>query len=159
LTARFVDADAATGENLESILKIETEELGAGAEHDAGELSVSVFKGEVEMAAGRGATIGDFAFDADVEEALFDVAGESGDELADGPGARSRRGGRFRGCIGDDVEREERLGRGVVVWRLSVLGEGRRGAWRAAGGPIEEEWGAGHAVSVAAEAGWKGVAR
>jgi hypothetical protein len=89
LTARFVDADAATGEDLEPILQIETEELGTGAEHDAGELSVSVFEGEVEMAAGRGATVGDFAFDADVEEALFDVAGESGDELADGPGAGS----------------------------------------------------------------------
>jgi hypothetical protein len=43
------------------------------------------------------------------------------------------------------------LGGGVVVWRLSILGESRRGAGRAAGGPIEEEWGAGHEVSVAAE--------
>jgi hypothetical protein len=47
----------------------------------------SLFEGEVEMAGGSGAEVGDFAFNPDVGVAFLDELADLGDEFADGPDA------------------------------------------------------------------------
>ena len=66
LTALLVDADTAADQDVETIFRAETEKHGLAAEENDGELSVSVFQGEVDMAGGGGAVVGDFTFDPDV---------------------------------------------------------------------------------------------
>ena len=87
LAAGFVDGDAAAGEDGEAVLRAEAEELGLAAEEHDGELGVAVLEGEVDVAGGRGAAVGDFAFDPDVGVVAFDAAADAGDEVADGPDA------------------------------------------------------------------------
>ena len=87
LTAAFVDADAAAGENLQAILGTKAEQLRARSKDDGRELGVAVFQREVDVAAGGEAAIGDFAFDADLAELLLNVAGERGDQRFHGPDA------------------------------------------------------------------------
>jgi len=107
LTAAFVDADAAAGEDLEAVLGTEAEQLRARAEEDGGDLGVAVFKSEINVAAGSGTAVGDFSFDADLRKLLLDVTGEGGDEGFYGPDAgRSGRGG---GCRNLRLRREEEL--------------------------------------------------
>jgi len=87
LAALFVDADAAADDNVEAVLRAKAEEHGLAAKENDGQLSVSVFEREVEMAGGSGAVVGDFAFDPDVAVLLFDEVADLGDKLADGPDA------------------------------------------------------------------------
>jgi len=72
---------------MESVRRAETEQHGLAAEEDYGELGISIFESEVEMAGRRGAEVGDFALDPDVGVALLDQFTDLCDELADGPDA------------------------------------------------------------------------
>jgi membrane protein CcdC involved in cytochrome C biogenesis len=95
LAARLVDGDTAAGEDGEAILRAEAEEQRLAAEEDDGKLRVAILEREVEMAGGRGAAVGDLAGDPDVGEFALDVAADSGDEIADGPGRGRGAGGGF----------------------------------------------------------------
>ncbi|MCU1318967.1 MAG: hypothetical protein JWP98_485, partial [Edaphobacter sp.] len=87
LAAALVDGDAATDENGEAIGQAEAEELGLTAEEDDGKLGFAVFEGEVDVAGGGGAAVGDLALDPDVGVAGLDLLADVGDEGADGPDA------------------------------------------------------------------------
>ena len=87
LAALLVDADAAADEDVEAVFRAEAEKHGLAAEEDDGELGVGVFEGEVDVAGGSGAVVGDFAFDPDVAVLLLDEFADVGDEVADGPDA------------------------------------------------------------------------
>ena len=87
LAALLVDADAAADEDVEAVFRAEAEEHGLAAEEDDGELGVGVLEGEVDVAGGGGAVVGDFAFDPDVAVLLLNEFADLGDEFADGPDA------------------------------------------------------------------------
>ena len=99
LAALFVDADAAADQDVEAVFGAEAQQHGLAAEEDDGELGVGVFEGEVDVAGGRGAVVGDFAFDPDVAVLLLDEFADLGDEFADGPDAA-----RWRGLVESEVE-------------------------------------------------------
>ena len=92
LAALLVDADAAADQDVEAVFRAEAEKHGLAAEEDDGELGVGVLEGEVDVAGGGGAVVGDFAFDPDVAVLLLDEFADLGDELADGPDAAGRAG-------------------------------------------------------------------
>ena len=130
LAARLVgDGDAAADLDGEAVFGLEGEELGLGAEEDDGELGVAVLEGEVDVAGGGGAAVGDFAFD--VEQAgveVLDVAAELGDELADGVEGGLGFGGGWRfGCERDGGEVEGELGEGSGGFATLFLLEGEEG--------------------------------
>jgi hypothetical protein len=79
LAALLVDADAAADEDVEAILRAEAEENGLTAEEDDGELSVGVLEGEVNVAGGGWAVVGDFAFNPDVAVLLLNEFADLGD--------------------------------------------------------------------------------
>jgi len=87
LAALFVDGDAAAREHREAILRAKAEELCAIAEEDDGQLRVAVLEGEIEMAGGGGAAVGDFTFDEDVWVIMLEAAADGGDEFGDGEDA------------------------------------------------------------------------
>jgi hypothetical protein len=106
LSALLVDADAATDKDVEAVFGTEAEKHGLAAEENDGELGVGVLEGEVDVAGGGGAVVGDFAFDPDIAVLLFDEFANLGDEFADGPDAA--------GLVGL-VECEVELGREWVL--------------------------------------------
>lgn len=57
------------------------------AEHDDGELGFAVLEGEIDMAGGGGAAVGDFTFDPEVGIGVFDVLTDVADQGSDGPDA------------------------------------------------------------------------
>ncbi len=102
LAARFIDRDASADEDGEAILRPEAEELGLAAKKDDRKLGVAVLQGEVNVAGGRGAAVGDFAGDPEVGIGLLDMLANVGDEVEDGPDAALRQDGRrFRGDSND----------------------------------------------------------
>ena len=90
LAALLVDADAAADQDVEAVFRAEAEQHGLAAEENDGELGVGVFEGEVDVAGGRGAEVGDFAFDPDVAVLLLDEFAD----LARPVRGRARCGGR-----------------------------------------------------------------
>jgi len=93
LAAGLVDRDSAANEDGEAVGGLEAKEEGLAAEEDDGELGFAVLEGEVEVAGGGGAEVGDFALDPDVSVVALDVLADSGDEVADGPNAAFGGGG------------------------------------------------------------------
>jgi len=91
LAALFVDADAAADHYLEAVLGTEAKEQGLAPEEDDRELRLGVFEGEVEMARGRRAEVGDFALDPDVDVLAFNEFTDPADQFADRPDAAGRR--------------------------------------------------------------------
>jgi len=87
LSPLLVDADAAADQNMQAVFGTEAEKHGLAAEKNDGELGVGVLEGEVDVAGGSGAIVGDFAFDPDVAVLLFDEFAHLGDEFADRPDA------------------------------------------------------------------------
>jgi len=69
---------------------------------DDGQLRVGILEGEVDVAGGRGAVVGDFALDPDVAELQFDAFADLADQFAHRPDAAE--GARF-------LEAEVKLGR------------------------------------------------
>ena len=122
LAARLVDGDAAPDENGEAITGAEAEELGLAAEEDDGELCVGVLEGEVDVAGGCRAAVGDLAFDPEVGVGRLNLAADAGDEGGDGPDATL-------GLLGGG----RRLGLGEEEARLA-FGRARRGASSAEAG-------------------------
>ena len=86
----LVDGDAAADEDGEAVRGAEAEEHGLAAEEHDGELGFAVLESEVDVAGGRGAAVGDLAFDPEVGVVGFDVLADVGDEVADGPDAALR---------------------------------------------------------------------
>ncbi len=72
--ARFIHFEIAAGEDLHAVLRFEFYETGVAFEEGALELALGVFKREVEVAAGGRAAVGDFAFDPDGAEFVFERA-------------------------------------------------------------------------------------
>ena len=72
LAALVVDADAAASEDVLAVFRAEAEQRGLAAEEDDGKLGVGVLQGEVNVAGGRGAQVGDFALDPNVGVLGFD---------------------------------------------------------------------------------------
>jgi len=97
LAALLVDGHLSADADVESVFGAETEKDGLPAEEDDGKLGFGVFEGEVEMAGGGWAEIGDFAFDPDVAELGFDKVAGFGNELVDEPGLAGAPAG-FWGC-------------------------------------------------------------
>ena len=87
LAALIVDADAAAHEDVLAVFKAEAQQHGLAAEEDDGKLGVGVLEREVNVAGGRGAQVGDFAFDPDVGPLCFHELADVGDEEADRPDA------------------------------------------------------------------------
>jgi hypothetical protein len=121
LAAGLVDGDAATDEDGEAVGGTEAEELGLAAEEDDGELRVCVLEGEVEVAGGSGAAVGDLTLDPEIGVSGFDLLPDAADEIGYGPDAALGDGRRgldysFRsggaGCV---EEGESCLGR-VRSW-------------------------------------------
>ena len=77
LAALLVDADAAAGKDVQAVFRAEAEQRGLAAKEDDGKLGVGIFQGEVNVAGGRRAQVGDFALDPNVGVLGFD-------DLADG---------------------------------------------------------------------------
>ena len=75
LAARLVDGDAAAGEDGEAVLRAEAEEQGLAAEENDRELGFAILECEVDVAGGRGAAVGDLAFDPDVVVFALELAG------------------------------------------------------------------------------------
>ncbi len=98
LAAGLVDGDAAAGEDGETILRAEAEELGLAAEEHDGKLRLAVLEREVDVAGGRGTAVGDFAFDPDVLVFALELLADAGDQVADGPDAAF-----FGGYVGGGV--------------------------------------------------------
>jgi hypothetical protein len=120
LAALLVNADFAADADVEAVFWAEAEEDGLAAEEDYGELGFRVFEGEVDVAGGGWAEVGDFAFDPDVTEFGFDDFAGFGDELVDEPGLASVPAG-FWGCrfgVGCGRRLEE---------QVQLRGVGRRG--------------------------------
>ena len=99
LAALLVDADAAADEDVKAVFRAEAEQHGLAAEEDDGELRVGVFEREVDVAGGGGTVVGDFAFDPNVAEFLFDEFADLRDQLADRPDAA-----RGAGLVEGEVE-------------------------------------------------------
>ena len=98
LAALLVDGDFATEQDVEAIGGLEAQQRGLLAEEDSGKLRFAIFEGEVDVAGGRGAQVGDFAFDPEVAVFALDVQAHLADEVADFPDpARDRRGGGLEG--------------------------------------------------------------
>ena len=93
---------------MEPILRAEAEKHGLSAEEDDGKLGVGVLEGEVDVAGGGRAVVGDFAFDPDVAILLLDEFADLADQLADRPDA-SVGAGLFKAQI---KLRREWIGRG-----------------------------------------------
>ncbi len=87
LAALLVDADAAANQDVQAIFGTEAEKHGLAAEEHDGELGLGVLEREVDVAGGRGAEVGNLAFDPDVAVFLLDQLADLGDEFADGPDA------------------------------------------------------------------------
>ena len=87
LPARFVDGDSAANQDGKAILGTEAKELGLAAEEYDGKLRFLVLQGEVNVAGGGWAAVGNLALDPDVLVLLFDLLADAGDEVADAPDA------------------------------------------------------------------------
>ena len=87
LAAGLVDGDAAADEDGEAVGGAKAKELGLAAEEDDGELGVGVLEGEVDVAGGGGAAVGDLAFDPEIGMGGLDLLADAGDEGGDGPDA------------------------------------------------------------------------
>jgi hypothetical protein len=87
LAARLVDGDASFDEDGQAVSWAETEEGGLAAEKNDGELGVAVFEGEVEVAGGSEATVGNLAFDEKAGVGGLDLVADVGYELVDRPDA------------------------------------------------------------------------
>jgi hypothetical protein len=87
LATLLVDADAAANQDVEAIFRAETKEHGLAAKEDDGELGVGVLEGEVNVAGGGGAIVGDLTFDPNVAILLLDEFADLRDEITDGPDA------------------------------------------------------------------------
>ena len=77
LAALVVNADAAAGKDVLTVFKAEAEQRSLAAKEDGGKLGVGIFQGEVNMAGGRRAQVGNLALDPNVGVLGFD-------DLADG---------------------------------------------------------------------------
>ena len=111
-TARLVNGNLAEGEELEAIAHVEPGAKGVGPEEDAGELAAGVLEGEVEVAAGLAAEIGDLAAYPDFGYRGFEQVLDPAGELGDGEDAGGVR-------LGDGGHREEerrRPGGGLHTW-------------------------------------------
>jgi len=84
LAAGFVDGERAGDADGVAVLGAEAEEGGLAAEEHDGELGFRVLEGEVAVAAGGGAPIGDFAFHGDVAVGALDEVADVANEVADG---------------------------------------------------------------------------
>ena len=85
LAALFVDRNFAAEEDMKAVGELEAEERGLLTEEDRGELGIAIFKREVDVAGGRRAEVGDFAFDPEVAVFALDVEAHVADEVADFP--------------------------------------------------------------------------
>ena len=74
---------------MEAVFRAEAQEKGLAAEEHDGQLGVGIFEREVNVAGGRGAEVGDFAFDPDVVVLLLDEVADLADKLAHRPDARA----------------------------------------------------------------------
>ena len=91
LASTFVDGDAAADEDGEAVHRFEAEELGLAAEEDDGKLGFAVLEGEVDVAGGGGAAVGDLTFYPDIRVRGFGPVADVGDERANGPDMALRR--------------------------------------------------------------------
>jgi hypothetical protein len=82
LAAGLVDGEGAGDADGVAVLGTEAEEAGLAAEEDDGELGFRVLEGEVTVAGGGGAPVGDFAFDGDVAVGALDEVADVADEVA-----------------------------------------------------------------------------
>ena len=103
LAALFIDGDFAAEQDVKTVGGLEAEERGLLAKEHGRKLRVSVFEGEVDVAGGRGAEVGDFAFDPEVAVFAFDVKAHLANEITDFPDAAADRGG-------SELEGEAELG-------------------------------------------------
>jgi len=97
LAAGLVDGEGAGDADGVAVLGTEAEEAGLAAEEDDGELGFRVLEGEVAVAAGGGAPVGDFAFDGDVAVRALDEVADVADEVAHGEHLRC---GILHGALG-----------------------------------------------------------
>ena len=116
LAAGFVYGDAAADFDGEAVFRLEGQELRAAAEEHDRKLRVAVLEGEVDVAGGCGAAVGDLAlYVEDAGVIAFDVLAQLGDELADGvedglAGFRGCGDWRFDRSVGWEGEIEGELG-------------------------------------------------
>ena len=109
LAALLVDGNLAAEQDVQAISGAEAQERRLFAEEHHGKLGVAVFEREVDVAGGRGAEVGDFAFDPEVAVLALDVETHFADEVADFPdAARNGRGGRLEG--------KAKLAFGLLLW-------------------------------------------
>ncbi len=85
LAASVVDGDAAADQDGEAVGGTETEELRLAAEEDDRELGLAILEREIDVAGGRGAAVGDLAFDPEVGVTELDALADVGDEGAYAP--------------------------------------------------------------------------
>ena len=90
LAALLVDADAAADQDVQAVFRAEAQQHGLAAEEHDGKLRVGVLEGEVDVAGGRGAEVGDLALDPDVAVLLLDQFADLADQFAHRPDAARR---------------------------------------------------------------------
>jgi hypothetical protein len=143
LAAGFVNGDFTPGADFEAIAEFESaQRAGISREEDAGELRGFVFEGEVVVAGGLAAVVGNLAFDPDEAEGGFEGAADAGGDFADGENFGF--GGSWLGW-----------GAGAQVDGGGAAGCGRRRrAWICGGEQIEAELLLGGGFFTPARHGW-----
>src|SRR5690606_24533022 len=86
LAAHLIDIDAPAGDHGDSVLRLEPQIAGRGAEAYAAQLGVLLLEGEVVVSASGKARAGDFARDPDVGELAAEQAVNRGVQLGDAVG-------------------------------------------------------------------------
>jgi hypothetical protein len=137
----------------------EAEELGLTAKEDDGELGFAVFEGEVDVAGGGWAAVGDLALDPDVGVGRFGTETDVGDEGANGEdsalglgvgGFCGDRGRRNAGILPLRIAQGQNDGR-ICLWGL---GWGWFGGGEEVG--LSGAFGAGFAAQASEGVGWCG---
>lgn len=89
VAAGFVEREAAVGAHGEAVVEValgDFQAVAAAFEKGAGDLGLRVFEAEVKMAGGGAREVGDFAFDPDAGEVVFEEVADGLVEFADGVG-------------------------------------------------------------------------
>ena len=108
LSALLVDGDFAAEQHMQAVGWFEAEQRGLLAEQDRRQLRLAIFEREVDVAGGRGAQVGDFAFDPEVAVLALDMQADFADKVADLPDL-ARNGHRGR------LERQAELALGPLL--------------------------------------------
>ena len=121
LAALLVNAHPSAHQHLQAVLRPEAQQQSLAAKQDDGQLRVGIFEREVEVARGRRAIVGDFAFDPHIGILLLDELADAADQLPYRPHVA-----RGSGLVKGQVElRRKWVGRAHAAMQFNRYGRGR----------------------------------